>query len=69
MQTVNTVTGACLSSDLGRTLVHKHRLIGDPGWQMDALAPRFDREEARPKAIDKNPRRWFEGQNPPGSEI
>ena len=52
MQTVNTVTGICRPEDLGRTLVHEHLLVGYPGWQMDALAPRFDREEARKRAID-----------------
>jgi phosphotriesterase-related protein len=52
MRTINTVTGTCTPAELGRTLVHEHLLIGYPGWQMDALAPRFDRNEARGRAID-----------------
>jgi phosphotriesterase-related protein len=52
MQKVNTVTGTCAPADLGRTLVHEHLLIGYPGWQMDALAPKFDRDEAKKRAID-----------------
>ncbi len=52
MASVQTVTGTCALEDLGRTLVHEHLLVGYPGWQMDALAPRFDRREAYRRAVD-----------------
>ena len=52
MDTINTVTGPCTPDDLGRTLVHEHLLVGFPGWEMDALAPPFDRAEARSRAVD-----------------
>ncbi len=50
---VQTVTGRVAAADLGRTLIHEHVLIGFPGWQMDALAPHFDRAEAMTRAIDQ----------------
>ena len=50
---VQTVTGRVLPEVLGRTLIHEHVLIGMPGWNMDALAPRFDRAEAMARAIDQ----------------
>lgn len=53
MDTIQTVTGTCRPEDLGRTLVHEHLLIGYPGWQMDALAPRFRRDEARRRAVEE----------------
>lgn len=52
MQKINTVTGVCRPEELGRTLVHEHLLVGYPGWQMDALAPRFERGEALRRAVD-----------------
>jgi phosphotriesterase-related protein len=52
MQTINTVTGRCTPDELGRTLVHEHLLVGYPGWQMDALAPRFERSEAKKRAVE-----------------
>lgn len=52
MEKINTVTGTCTPSELGRTLVHEHLLVGYPGWQMDALAPRFRRNEARDRAVE-----------------
>jgi phosphotriesterase-related protein len=52
MERINTVTGTCTPSELGRTLVHEHLLVGYPGWQMDALAPRFRRAEARSRAVE-----------------
>ncbi|HEY8514565.1 MAG TPA: phosphotriesterase-related protein [Candidatus Binatia bacterium] len=52
MDTINTVTGNCRPDELGRTLVHEHLLVGYPGWQMDALAPRFERNEAKKRAIE-----------------
>jgi phosphotriesterase-related protein len=38
---VQTVTGSVRPEALGRTLIHEHVLVGFPGWQLDALAPRF----------------------------
>src|SRR5581483_5592518 len=52
MQTINTVTVRCTPDELGRTLVHEHLLVGYPGWQMDALAPRFDRRAAKARAVE-----------------
>lgn len=52
MDTVNTVTGTCTPGELGRTLVHEHLMVGYPGWNMDALAGRFDRSEAKKRAVD-----------------
>lgn len=52
MEKVNTVTGTCTPAELGRTLVHEHLLVGYPGWYMDELAPRFQRDEAKKRAID-----------------
>ncbi|MEW6270877.1 MAG: phosphotriesterase-related protein [Thermodesulfobacteriota bacterium] len=52
MDRINTVTGTCTPQELGRTLVHEHLLVGYPGWQMDALAPRFERAEAKKRAIE-----------------
>jgi len=52
MDTINTVTGTCTPRELGRTLVHEHIMIGYPGWEMDALAPRFKRSEAKKRTVD-----------------
>jgi phosphotriesterase-related protein len=49
---VNTVLGRLNTSDLGRTLVHEHVLIGMPGWFMDARRPAFQRREAVERAVD-----------------
>ncbi len=49
---MNTVTGTCTPDELGRTLVHEHLLVGYPGWQMDALAPPFERNEAKKRAVE-----------------
>lgn len=53
VRTVQTVTGRVLPEALGRTLIHEHVLVGFPGWELDALAPRFDRAEAMARAIDQ----------------
>jgi phosphotriesterase-related protein len=53
MEWINTVTGRARPDDLGMTLVHEHLLIGYPGWWMDALAPRFKREEALKRGVDR----------------
>jgi len=50
---VQTVGGTCRASDLGRTLMHEHLLIGWPGWDTDASAPRFDRREAKRMCVDR----------------
>lgn len=53
MDWINTVTGRARPEELGSTLVHEHLLIGYPGWQMDALAPRFRRGDALSRGVDK----------------
>jgi phosphotriesterase-related protein len=53
MDWVNTVTGRANPDELGMTLVHEHLLIGYPGWQMDALAPRFRRADALSRGVDR----------------
>src|SRR6185436_18077208 len=53
MDSVETVTGRASVKDLGMTLVHEHLLIGYPGWFMDALAPKFRRDEAMARGVDK----------------
>ena len=50
---VQTVTGRVRPEALGRTLIHEHVLIGFPGWNLDALAPRFDRGDAMARAVDQ----------------
>jgi phosphotriesterase-related protein len=50
--TVNTVTGPVEIGRIGRTLVHEHLLVGFPGWELDALAPRFDRDAAKRRAVE-----------------
>lgn len=52
MDTINTVTGTCEPEDLGRTLVHEHILVGYPGWQMDALAKGYRKNEAKARAVE-----------------
>ena len=52
MDTINTVTGTCTPADLGRTLVHEHIMVGYPGWQMDALAARFKRNDAKARTVE-----------------
>jgi phosphotriesterase-related protein len=51
--TIQTVTGPCRPADLGLTLMHEHLIIGWPGWESDAIAPRFDRAEARRLCVDR----------------
>ncbi len=50
---VQTVTGGVRPEALGRTLIHEHVLIGFPGWNLDALAPRYVRAEAMSRALDQ----------------
>jgi len=53
LRAVQTVTGSVPAADLGRTLIHEHVLIGFPGWQLDALAPRYVRAGAMTRAVDQ----------------
>ncbi len=53
MDWINTVTGRARPEELGSTLMHEHLLIGYPGWQMDALAPRFRRDDLLSRGVDK----------------
>ena len=50
---VQTVTGLVQPEALGRTLIHEHVLIGFPGWNLDALAPKYVRAEAMARAVDQ----------------
>jgi phosphotriesterase-related protein len=49
---VNTVQGRKNASELGRTLIHEHVLVGFPGWFMDARQPPFKRAEAVSRVVD-----------------
>ncbi|MCC6766843.1 MAG: phosphotriesterase [Deltaproteobacteria bacterium] len=53
VRSVQTVTGGVAPEALGRTLIHEHVLVGFPGWNLDALAPRFVRAEAMARAVDQ----------------
>lgn len=50
---IQTTTGTAGPDELGRTLIHEHVLVGYPGWEIDALAPRFKRAEALSRAVDQ----------------
>jgi len=52
MTTVQTVTGPIDSSDLGRTLMHEHLVIGYPGWE-SATLDHPDRGEMLRICIDR----------------
>jgi phosphotriesterase-related protein len=52
-QTIQTTTGTASPDELGRTLVHEHVLVGMPGWDLDAKAPRFERDEGMARALDQ----------------
>jgi len=52
-KTVQTVTGPVRASDLGRTLIHEHVLVGYPGWELDGRAPRFKRADAMARGVDQ----------------
>ena len=51
--TVQTTTGSAPIDDLGRTLIHEHVLVGFPGWDLDAKAPPFVRDEVMARALDQ----------------
>ncbi len=38
-KTIQTVTGPIAVSELGRTLMHEHMMIGYPGWESDTIRP------------------------------
>lgn len=50
---IQTTTGPVSPDELGRTLIHEHVLIGFPGWNLDAKAPRFERDEVMARALDQ----------------
>lgn len=50
---VQTVTGIASADDLGTTLIHEHVLVAFPGWQLDAKAPPFVRDEFMSRAVDQ----------------
>jgi phosphotriesterase-related protein len=52
-ENVQTTTGPAAIDDLGRTLIHEHVLVGFPGWQLDATAPPFARDEVMARGIDQ----------------
>jgi phosphotriesterase-related protein len=52
-QTVQTTTGLASPDELGRTLIHEHVLVGFPGWNLDAKAPRFQRDEVMARAVEQ----------------
>jgi len=52
-QTIQTTTGTASPDELGRTLIHEHVLVGFPGWDLDAKAPRFQRDEVMARAVDQ----------------
>jgi phosphotriesterase-related protein len=48
------LTGGRISgSEMGRTLIHEHILIGMAGWNLDFKAPKFVRHEALSRAVDR----------------
>lgn len=42
---IQTVTGPVDVSELGRTLMHEHMMIGYPGWESDTVRPGLRRDE------------------------
>ncbi len=50
--TVNTVLGPRKLSELGRTLIHEHLLIGWPGWEGDSKFG-FDRKEGMKVCVEQ----------------
>jgi len=52
-KTIQTTTGTATPEQLGRTLIHEHVLVGFPGWDLDAKAPPFVRDEAMARGVDQ----------------
>jgi phosphotriesterase-related protein len=50
---IQTVLGPVSPNDLGVTLMHEHLLIGWPGWDTDAAAPAFQRQDTLKLCIDR----------------
>ena len=50
---IQTTTGTAEPGELGRTLIHEHVLIGYPGWELDARAPKFKRHDAMIRYVDQ----------------
>jgi phosphotriesterase-related protein len=50
---IQTTTGTAAVGELGRTLIHEHILVGNPGWDLDAKAPRFVRDDVMARAMDQ----------------
>lgn len=50
---IQTTTGTASPNELGRTLIHEHVLVGFPGWELDAKAPKFKRAEGMARAVDQ----------------
>ena len=53
MSAVQTVTGTVQASDLGRTLMHEHLLIGYPGHEVDWLHPGPSRSERVERCVER----------------
>lgn len=52
MEKVQTVLGELAGSQLGRTLIHEHALVGFPGWFLDNRQPKHHRDEALARVTD-----------------
>jgi phosphotriesterase-related protein len=50
---VQLTDGTITFSELGRTLIHEHVVVGMPGWNLDIKAPKYVRSEAMARAVDK----------------
>lgn len=50
---IQTTTGVATPAELGRTLIHEHVLVGFPGWELDAKAPKFKRADGMARAMDQ----------------
>ncbi|MGH8598519.1 MAG: phosphotriesterase family protein, partial [Gammaproteobacteria bacterium] len=50
---IQTTLGTAAPAELGRTLIHEHVLVGFPGWELDAKAPKFKRAEGMARAVDQ----------------
>lgn len=50
---IQTTTGTASPDALGRTLIHEHIMVGYPGWELDAKAPKFKRAEGMARAVDQ----------------
>jgi phosphotriesterase-related protein len=53
MAMVNTVLGPVPADQLGLTLMHEHLVIGWPGWEHDAAAPGWKRDDIVKLCVDR----------------